>query len=82
MSEASRVGELERDAAEFVFHATLGRRAVIFERAANARLWDIHGKEYLDTMSGSAGPAMVGLDILLFTVEQRTGLQIVLVVLA
>ena len=23
-------------------------------------MWDIHGKMYLDTMSGSAGPAMVG----------------------
>ena len=33
---------------------------MIFERAEGSRLWDIHGRVYLDTMSGSAGPAMVG----------------------
>ena len=54
------VHDMERDANEFVLHAVLGSKAIIFERAENARLWDIQGKEYLDTMSGSAGPAMVG----------------------
>ena len=27
---------------------------------ATTRAWDADGREYLDTMSGSAGPAMVG----------------------
>ncbi|MGH8238997.1 MAG: aspartate aminotransferase family protein, partial [Steroidobacteraceae bacterium] len=52
--------DVERDAMEYVLHAIRGARAIVFERADNAKLWDIHGKEYLDTMSGSAGPAMVG----------------------
>jgi len=45
---------------EFVLHAVQRRMSVVFDRAQGSRLWDIHGKEYLDTMSGSAGPAMVG----------------------
>ena len=45
---------------EFVLHAMQRKRSVVFERAQGVRLWDIHGKEYLDSMSGSAGPAMVG----------------------
>jgi 4-aminobutyrate aminotransferase len=54
------VDQIERDANDYVLHAVRGGRSIIFERAENARLWDIHGKDYLDTMSGSAGPAMVG----------------------
>lgn len=54
------VDEIERDAGEYVLHAVRGPKAIIFERAENARLWDVRGKDYLDTMSGSAGPAMVG----------------------
>ena len=45
---------------EFVLHALRREKSVIFERAEGSRLWDIDGKMYLDTMSGSAGPAMVG----------------------
>ncbi len=52
--------ELEHGACEYVLHAARRNKAIIFERAENAKLWDIHGREYLDTMSGSAGPAMVG----------------------
>jgi 4-aminobutyrate aminotransferase-like enzyme len=44
----------------FVLHSLRRERCLIFDRAENARLWDSHGREYLDTMSGSAGPAMVG----------------------
>src|SRR5262249_50657960 len=33
---------------------------VIFEHAEGAKLWDVNGKMYFDTMSGSAGPAMIG----------------------
>ena len=52
--------ELELDAVEYVLHAVRRSKAIIFDHAEKAKLWDIHGKEYLDTMSGSAGPAMVG----------------------
>jgi 4-aminobutyrate aminotransferase-like enzyme len=51
---------LEHDACEYILHAVRRNKAIIFDRAEKARLWDIHGKVYLDTMSGSAGPAMVG----------------------
>jgi 4-aminobutyrate aminotransferase / (S)-3-amino-2-methylpropionate transaminase / 5-aminovalerate transaminase len=45
---------------EYVLNALRREKTKIFERAQGSRLWDIHGKVYLDTMSGSAGPAMVG----------------------
>jgi 4-aminobutyrate aminotransferase-like enzyme len=45
---------------QFVLHALRRPKSLILERASGSRLWDIHGKMYLDTMSGSAGPAMVG----------------------
>jgi 4-aminobutyrate aminotransferase-like enzyme len=51
---------LDEASKNFVLHSLRRERCVIFERAENARLWDSHGREYLDTMSGSAGPAMVG----------------------
>ncbi|HEY6594230.1 MAG TPA: aspartate aminotransferase family protein [Asanoa sp.] len=43
-----------------MLHSLQRDRCVIFTRGDNARLWDADGREYLDTMSGSAGPAMVG----------------------
>ena len=45
---------------EYVLNALRREKSLIFERAEGSRLWDINGKSYLDTMSGSAGPAMVG----------------------
>jgi 4-aminobutyrate aminotransferase/(S)-3-amino-2-methylpropionate transaminase len=45
---------------EYVLNALRREKSVVFERAEGSRLWDIRGKVYLDTMSGSAGPAMVG----------------------
>jgi 4-aminobutyrate aminotransferase-like enzyme len=54
------LSELENNQSEYVLHAERRSKSLIFERAQGSRLWDIHGKEYLDTMSGSAGPAMVG----------------------
>jgi 4-aminobutyrate aminotransferase-like enzyme len=45
---------------EYVLHGVKRQKSLIFERAQGSRIWDIHGKVYLDTMSGSAGPAMVG----------------------
>lgn len=47
-------------AKEYVLNALRRDHNLIFERAEGSRMWDIHGKVYLDTMSGSAGPAMVG----------------------
>jgi len=45
---------------QYVLHALRRPKSLILERASGSRMWDIHGKMYLDTMSGSAGPAMVG----------------------
>lgn len=45
---------------QHVLHALRRSKSLIFERAQGSRMWDIHGKMYLDTMSGSAGPGMVG----------------------
>jgi 4-aminobutyrate aminotransferase-like enzyme len=45
---------------DFVLHALRRDKSLIIERAEGSRMWDIKGKLYLDTMSGSAGPAMVG----------------------
>ena len=53
-------GDLEAASERFVLHSLRRSRCVIFDRGENARLWDVDGNEYLDTMSGSAGPAMVG----------------------
>ena len=44
----------------FVLHSLRHDPCVTFARGENARLWDTDGRMYLDTMSGSAGPAMVG----------------------
>jgi 4-aminobutyrate aminotransferase / (S)-3-amino-2-methylpropionate transaminase / 5-aminovalerate transaminase len=45
---------------DFVLNALRRDESRIMERAEGSRMWDIEGKMYLDTMSGSAGPAMVG----------------------
>src|SRR5260370_37197174 len=52
--------DYQAKAREYVLHALRRDRSVIFARAAGSRVWDIDGKVYLDAMSGSAGPAMVG----------------------
>jgi 4-aminobutyrate aminotransferase-like enzyme len=52
--------DYQANAREYVLHAVRREGSVIFARAEGSKLWDIHGKVYLDTMSGSAGPAMVG----------------------
>jgi 4-aminobutyrate aminotransferase-like enzyme len=51
---------LQAASGRHVLHSLKRDRCLIFERGDNARLWDVQGNEYLDTMSGSAGPAMVG----------------------
>src|SRR5690348_17597173 len=46
----------------FVLHSLRRDPCLTLVRGENARLWDADGRMYLDTMSGSAGPAMVGQD--------------------
>jgi 2,2-dialkylglycine decarboxylase (pyruvate) len=41
-------------------YAAKREKPLIFERAEGSRLWDIDDRLCLDTMSGSAGPAMLG----------------------
>lgn len=45
---------------EYILQALCRKRSLVFTRASGARFWDTHGKTYLDTMSGSAGPGMIG----------------------
>ncbi len=52
--------EYRVDADRFVLHALRRERRLIFERGRGARLWDVDGKVYLDAISGTNGPAMVG----------------------
>lgn len=44
----------------FVLHALRRDGSRVFARGSGCRLWDVDGKEYLDTMSGTAGTDMVG----------------------
>lgn len=50
----------DRNDERYVLNALRRDGSRVFARGSGSRLWDIDGKEYLDTMSGSAGPAMVG----------------------
>ena len=52
--------EARQPSDRFVLHSLRRDPCVTFVRGENARLWDTEGRMYLDTMSGSAGPAMVG----------------------
>src|SRR3979411_2400062 len=45
---------------QYVLNAVRRPKSLILQRAEGSRMWDVNGKVYLDTMSGSAGPAMVG----------------------
>jgi 4-aminobutyrate aminotransferase / (S)-3-amino-2-methylpropionate transaminase / 5-aminovalerate transaminase len=52
--------DYEALSSQFVLQALRRNKSLILERAQGSRMWDVNGKLYLDTMSGSAGPAMVG----------------------
>src|SRR5262249_14774847 len=52
--------DYEAFSSDYVLHGVRREKSLIFERAEGSCLWDVHGKLYLDAMSGSAGPAMVG----------------------
>ncbi len=45
---------------EYLLRAVKKEKSRIFVRGEGSRVWDTQGRMYLDTMSGSAGPAMVG----------------------
>jgi 4-aminobutyrate aminotransferase/(S)-3-amino-2-methylpropionate transaminase len=52
--------DLSAAADRFVLHALRRSRRLLFERARGVRVWDIDGREYLDAVSGTNGPALVG----------------------
>jgi 4-aminobutyrate aminotransferase-like enzyme len=55
--------ELRRAADRHVLHSVergRGERRLVFARAAGSRMWDVDGREYLDAVSGTNGPALVG----------------------
>jgi glutamate-1-semialdehyde aminotransferase len=52
--------ELREAADRYVLGALRRDLRVVFTRASGCRLWDAAGNEYLDAISGTNGPAMVG----------------------
>jgi 4-aminobutyrate aminotransferase-like enzyme len=52
--------ELREAADRYVLGALRRDLRVVFTRARGCRLWDAAGNEYLDAISGTNGPAMVG----------------------
>ena len=43
-----------------MLHSLRRDSRLIFERALGVRMWDVEGREYLDAISGTNGPALVG----------------------
>jgi 4-aminobutyrate aminotransferase-like enzyme len=58
--ETVNARELRRSADRFVLAALRRSRRLVFTRASGCRMWDAEGREYLDAVSGTNGPAMVG----------------------
>ena len=52
--------DFRADADRYVLHALRRDRRLVFERGKGARLWDTEGNDYLDAISGTNGPAMIG----------------------
>ena len=52
--------DLQRAADDHVLNSLRRDRRLIFARASGCRLWDTEGREYLDGISGTNGPAAVG----------------------
>lgn len=52
--------DFRADADRYVLHALRRDRRLVFERGQGARLWDTEGNVYLDAISGTNGPAMIG----------------------
>jgi 4-aminobutyrate aminotransferase / (S)-3-amino-2-methylpropionate transaminase / 5-aminovalerate transaminase len=48
------------EANEFVLHSQRRDIRLVFDRAAGSQMWDIDGNRYLDAISGTCGPSMVG----------------------
>ena len=61
--DSARARELRRAADRHVLHSVergSGDRRLVLERAEGCRVWDVDGREYLDAVSGTNGPALVG----------------------
>jgi len=61
--DQARARELRRAADRHVLHSVergSGDRRLVLERAEGCRVWDVDGREYLDAVSGTNGPALVG----------------------
>jgi 4-aminobutyrate aminotransferase-like enzyme len=56
----ARVTAVAAAADRFVLHALRRSRRLVFERACGAKMWTVDGREYLDAISGTNGPALVG----------------------
>lgn len=55
--------EMRRAADRHVLHSVergRGDRRLVLARAQGSRVWDVDGREYLDAVSGTNGPALVG----------------------
>lgn len=58
-----RAEELRCAADRHVLHSVergRGDRRLVLERAIGSKVWDVDGREYLDAVSGTNGPALVG----------------------
>jgi 4-aminobutyrate aminotransferase-like enzyme len=61
--DPGRADALRRAADRHVLHSVergRGDRRLVLARASGSRVWDVDGKEYLDAVSGTNGPALVG----------------------
>lgn len=52
--------ELRQLGEAHVLHSLRKDRQIIFTRASGSRMWDAAGREYLDSVSGTNGPAAIG----------------------
>lgn len=52
--------DLRQAGDRYVLASLRRKRRVVFTHASGCRLWDSDGREYLDAVSGTNGPAMVG----------------------
>jgi 4-aminobutyrate aminotransferase len=54
------IADYAADADRYVLHSLRRDRRLVFARSEGSRLWDVAGRMYLDAISGTNGPAMVG----------------------
>jgi 4-aminobutyrate aminotransferase-like enzyme len=62
-ADSLRADQLRHAADRHVLHSVergRGDRRLVLDRANGSRVWDVDGREYLDAVSGTNGPALVG----------------------